>query len=364
MLLQIDSSITNLAYTNFDEFELLLSNLKSCDTNGKHHVQSDIETLKKLHELVKDIKIKSFLANLKERYFTPILNESHVVFRVNIRYSDHVDKWITEANNTKILNMNYKVFLEVFNLDSTHLVLEDEHDLPMYLMILKYYMNKRNIRTPYVFEFIDGNGGRMHRTFKMYQENHKFYLFIAEADLRYPNAKKKSTASSLMKQELVNLLSYRYILDIMEIENLIPLDYLKREEIVERSNGGEAFIEALENSSTPHARLYFDFKKGIKKYHIKKSDFIPFWKKIIEQSPFADKLLNVTCLGCKPCKKSDCRETIVPCVCENLLKTITNEHTIENHEFETAPDYLQRYYQEIGQVLFSWLCASPKRMVY
>lgn len=149
------------------------------------------------------------------------------------------------------------------------LIGEDLNDCKIYDFILKWYIKENKLNINYAFDHENG-GGR--NTFKVIYKNingKKICLSILDTDRKYPKAEigqtlKKCKGFLRIKNPKAKIIE----LDLHEIENLLPFDFLDKEKFDgELATKKEKFDLLRKND--PELLKFFDIKNGIKKKDIK-----------------------------------------------------------------------------------------------
>jgi hypothetical protein len=353
MFLILDKSLAKYNATTKKKVELLLKNLETCDRERYHYITIDRKTYDKLKD--KDLlsDVKEFLKISSNRYLQNDVMTSDLNIVCYICLIKIADEKVIKRNSKTTLLLSYERFLKLKMSRETLFILESDNDFEVYKYIVDYYIHNKSIPVTYVFDDDNGGGHNIAKRFNRKQKENRFCLCICEADKKYPTALPGKTAKDLMTVQVSNLSSYYDILQINEVENLIPLHVLKNCAKY-KNHSATTWVEKLEKNY-PEARFYFDFKKGFKNRILKNNLAMVYWSPIFNQLniDIAKQLLKC----CKDHKKNvdSCSVEFIKGFGNDLLSDMQNINDSTNLTNYHLPE-LKKKYLEIGKTIFSWTC--------
>lgn len=248
--------------------------------------------------------------------------------------------------------------------NKTTLITENIEEAKFYNMISKYYtkcnqMKKCNCS----FNEHHGGGGTITTVLEqIINKRENMCLCIVDSDKKFPGASNGDTmerVKRLCKNKEEDIWKL-FCLDVHEIENLIPIEWVKNvTNDIENIGDCIKFLEHLLNTGD-EAIYFFDMKGGIKKskficsdksdYEINKrynkdENFRNYWESYIIDYNIA--LNNVN------------GDFIIPGTCKKLLERIISKYENEFH-IEQVEEHLKEKWLELGSVLFAWGCVGER----
>jgi hypothetical protein len=369
---ELISKIEDMNKSEQNKFEEFIDYMYLAIKEGKHIIsinKKDLLSLLKSNFLSTDSKKKlQFLNKIKIKYYQSIdnliekIDPSHIIY---VTYN--VLKKKQEKNIIKIY-FPYSEFLNINFIQNFTLIVENiENDGLIYKnffpMIYKKY---KKIPFKYYLSLENGGGNTIHQVLeiKCKEENNNFNVFIVDGD-RISHLKPgigvtaktiKSSYKKCKKKNYKNYLKFElYILKVRELENLIPLVFIKKfcEEFYEK------YFQLIKVEA--EITKYLDIKKGIickdknKKYQsvnecniveCKKDDKI--YCKLLKEVNL-DFFVNNN--GDKLLKEfyKEYNEKI-----EKLVTLVLDECQIEN---------IKNDWIEIGRLIYSWGVGLEKQRI-
>lgn len=247
---------------------------------------------------------------------------------------------------SSIRQMNLKSPVEI--------IFEELNDSSIYEIISRWYL-KEHITPGFInrdYRAIHGGGGRTHVVYTDAQNrNNQFCLCITDSDKKFPTDIFGQTSTDVRAADQPNkVLSYHLDLDFHEIENLVPLTFLKKTCKTKPSQDLANLIKSTETNGTPEAKLFWDYKKGFKLSTLKAKGGWQYWKTAF----------NLTEMTCATACESN------TCTCEILKpwpekKAIKDEIEKLSEMDPSECEILKNLWYEIGNTLISWsISAVPK----
>ena len=135
--------------------------------------------------------------------------------------------------NTKVQQLSYTHFDRLAKCNSTVLLVEDQNDATFYNHVLEWYKIERGIKINHKLEHRSGGGGNTARELSNLEASSNICIAIIDTDIRYPGSviKEDSTAHKCQSIHVESPISHLYLLEVHELENLVPLNYIDKQEI-------------------------------------------------------------------------------------------------------------------------------------
>lgn len=259
----------------------------------------------------------------------------------------------------KVQQLSYAHFDCLAKCDPTILLVEDQHDASFYRHILSWYKLEKDIKYFQSLGSCHGGGGNTARELNRLESLSKICITIIDTDIRYPGSaiKDDSTAHKCKSIHVESPISHLHLLNVHELENLIPLNYIDKEEI----GGGKEKAAAKKHldylrKEADDILPYYDYKKGLKVNSILSGD--------IDMS-FAQKCFD--CIPENERKAVDLPEYILGVKQEKFDKQIfvgfgtsilTNTlNYLDRLKFSDPPvllEFQQQHWVTIAQKLLNW----------
>lgn len=254
-----------------------------------------------------------------------------------------------------------------------NLIAENLEDCEFYEAIASYYCAKHSIRGFRASLHHENGGGNTINSVlrECVAKDRSLSLCIVDSDKKweptkqYPNPPPLGDTYYKVKQESDDLNHHQdypkhclYLLDVHEVENLIPRSVLRKIQTNQQlpdMKAGLDILDALIEINKSNAVLCYDIKKGLP-YTVSEPQR-SFWREIMM-------LLGGSEEDMPPCskpKKTDDNKTPLffpPVSNNNLLRRATCIlHELELSELQ-LDDYLVDSWEHVGKMLFSWGCAG------
>ena len=334
---------------------------------GKHLIFSeDFKTMKAFagHEgLTSDTR--EIYQNVFNRLSTLKSFSETVVRRVRVVAENRDISWKDMGEGKKEIIVSASLIRDSSFVQPTILLCEDKSDCELYEI-----MAKTNIRGKIIIRY-DSRGGGGSQTCPTYvdiqNKRNCFCLCFADSDQKYPHGPLGTTAQPLMKITTTNLLSEFKIIDVREIENLIPTAMFDKVSDPNRIRC-ISFLEKLECSPIADARRFVDLKNGLKGREYfgllaHNADSAAYWQKFFNT---INSWINISesCLNNQACDKSkseNCACIIMYGLGEHILEAVIemlNKQSPQKISEMTAA--LKPYWQEYGELISAWCCGSNR----
>jgi hypothetical protein len=267
MLLRIDNSI--LANQNINDLsnEVLttLELLALARREGKHAVIGERETLKQLSEctqlskLTREVYFKLYNDFTKFRtYISSVTQYIEIV-------SPCIEPNLFSSNNKIIIRISPKFIQDSESLQKTLLLCENINDCELYEFIAKTCRLWRNENFYLSCERRGGGGNTISNEYVNVQNNSKrLCLCIVDSDRIAPEGKLGLTASKIKAESNPNCIRTNlFILDIRELENLIPNVFLEKIYLVGKDKQKAVTIfNEIQDSLASEIKFFLDVKQG------------------------------------------------------------------------------------------------------
>ncbi|NMG59346.1 hypothetical protein E1H12_12675 [Geitlerinema sp. P-1104] len=347
----------------------VLTSLAISWKHGKHIIYSSRPALKKLSE-------SSLLGKFSECYkrieldLTTIKEYKNKLIRhIEIVSGSRKKIYIPqcqESGGKKVLIIPVSQLAKDNSIfDKTMLLCEEDDDQYFYVKITEIYKLISRIKCPLQYEssIPSGHGDKTGDYYKKIQEEARHLcLCIADSDRKFPSDSHKATACKIVdNDDPSKLLTEHFIIDVHEIENLIPTDLI-RSVISNRRT-----IDSIKilDKHYPEARLFLDLKKGLKLVEILdqggKEKFCEYWRNVIQETGL---YCNEFCTDLPNCSSKDkCTCTIFEgnITLRKVIKHLQNENLSDHKLKEMLDKNLEKKWCEIGSLVWAWCCGSQRK---
>lgn len=257
-----------------------------------------------------------------------------------------------------IIKISYKYFIDPKDSGPTTLLAENLLDFKLYNIIAKYYSQhiaNYGLKTSFVFSF--GGGSQIKTMFDSLKSDSKLVLCIIDSDKAHPHMSEGSTSSPFSKKDREDINgNLAYVIDMREIETLIPLNIIQEIAI---DNKLDEHIDSLDdivkfNSIGNRFRKFFDHKKGLTLKEAIHADNIhgDFWLDILSKKPnFSSK----SCLEDKECYSCSSCPRIVGFGDKLLKNSISKIEQSNLHGLNIDKD-IHHDWMTIGELMMGWGC--------
>lgn len=355
-----DSLIADPADPEFHTINMCVRKLAESVSEGHHLLMGSYEVISHFNKVFQNVgEDISSLFNQMEKYedFRDIPNE--LTYYVEIVRND--PQLVRTEGKKTIAQVNYKNFEKTPASQCTVLLGEDTRDCAYYREILGWYkrnINPTNLR--HCFEDMLGGGGQTHDQIKRVKGRKRPCLAIVDTDKKYPTQSidPNSTGGkciSIPRTPLYELI----VLDVQEIENLIPNNHL----CLYQFNGQGAanklhFDSYIGYDDTEELMQFYDYKDGIKKADIKDK---PVYKAFAEKFYAHNTIINhgqtfeeyLNTLGDDDCVIPGLQKNILEKVRETIAKTRKDAKYQEPVLFK----FQEREWRRIGEAMLNWGCS-------
>ncbi|MCF3569183.1 hypothetical protein L2E69_15140 [Planktothrix agardhii 1806] len=377
MLINIHKSVfDNKNIWNESETIPALENLANAVREGKHLVISDRKTLGIIANCQDLSKTTQAIYNMLYNKFSELRSYLSVVTRY-IEITDILEPRLISLSGKEVIQVPLGFFENTESIQKTILLCENSRDTFFYQTVARVYVIWQKINIKIECESRGGGGNTINIEYdNIQQKTKRLCLCILDSDRISPEGKLGSTAALIASiDQNQNSQFFRtkvFILDVHEIENLIPDSILieicsknkEREDAMKR-------IKTLQEISGYQIKHFLDIKQGTLMYKIFNSTNPKdqsFWENRILEINTILKCINNDCLADWKCKiknpKNHCQCQISLGFGEHTLdNTIEYLEKIEPHKIAREfNNDMKPEWEKIGQVVVDFCIAhSPIR---
>lgn len=243
-----------------------------------HHIA--IHVCDGVHLLLGDIKAITYFRRVFEHDFAvgPLFNKIYQNLAVEVipSFLTYYIEVVIDNPAPRVegnVEIQQVLFSELIPLDATArtiLMCEFLYDADIYKHVTDWYIIQNNYNVHYSFHKQDGGGTNLSMNIANEMQNHHIVLSIVDTDCRFPNDAINPDGTYGKCLPLINSSIFLCIkrLDVHEIENLIPLNYIdlvyaswtrNTREYQDKKKAFDYLKKDAENILP-----YFDYKNGIK----------------------------------------------------------------------------------------------------
>lgn len=355
MFLIIDESISKFKEPQRSKIERMLRNFATSDSDGSHYITCDAKVLGKMKTRQMPEDILDFLKIACDHFINNAISPKDVNIICYVCLIDiDSEKEIRHKSKTT-LKLSFTRFVNSKMTRETMFLLENDFESGFYKFVANYYINHNNIPADLSFQDDNGGGSHISKRFSKLQKNNRFLLCISETDKKYPNAVLGVTASSLQKVKEVSKHARYFIIQVNEIENLLPLQVIESIE-KHRNNDTNIWLEKLERCY-PEARFFFDFKNGFRNRILKNTEAMSYWEQVFVATSIDTGIqLSKCCNNHAENVKDKCIDFIKG-YGQSLLSDVLESNICSNGTPCNVPSFLECVFLDVGKIVFSWTCS-------
>lgn len=292
-----------------------------------------------------------------------------VSFMVCVDFSkrDNSYEWVSNPPSYKFKCGPF-FFNDSSQLQKARIVCENPMDSDFLIIIAKYFAKLKNLEKCHIgFDALNGGGGSTKDIFERTIKKNEITFCIVDNDKMHPKAPHGGTSSHFLR-DCINKTGFVKILDVHEIESLIPLSVI--EEVLESLNlltvkqkkDALTFFKDL-CSVDESVKFYYDHKNGfaLKSAWILDKKHGEYWRKIIA-------VLNKKYqYQCECVNKDDCKcdpsclsyEGFGDGLLANSLNYL-NRGNLKQFTPVLTPR-MKILWEDVGRSFFSWSCGPYKK---
>ncbi|HEP1064740.1 hypothetical protein [Klebsiella aerogenes] len=297
------------------------------------------------------------------REYKAILGLVSFYVSVNFTIPDTSFKWINFGDKDKF-ECGPLFFNDSSQLQKTKIVCENPLDSDFFNIIANHYAKQVNLsRCTISFNPLNGGGGSTKDIFDRTIKNNEITFCIVDNDKMHPRAPYGGTSTHFLGFR-TNKSGMVKILDVHEIESLVPIDTIEKVlqelNLMGRKKATLDFFKELCNIDES-VKFYFDHKKGfdLKTAWDLDNEHGTYWRGIIKKIKQNEKC------ECVNLKKCNCKPSCLTFegFGEGLL-TNTIKHIQKGNLRQYTPlltPQLNDKWNDLGRSFFSWSCGPYKR---
>lgn len=291
--------------------------------------------------------------------YTDLKNIVSFYITIDFFVLDKSIQWVSNGS-TDVLRVGPLFFVDSENLQKANILLENQLDGDFYSLLANYFareVNADNCELSYMP--LNGGGGTTKNVFDRMISNNQVVLCILDNDKQHPKAPLGSTSKAFYRKKYVNTGAVK-IIDVHEIESLIPLDTIESAiSITEGRKKTLDFLKEMEKYDET-IKFHFDHKKGLNIKKILELDALhgDYWVPVLKKNKITK---GVECIKLGRCS---CHE---PCVALDGLGDCLLENTINYIKRGNLKRYrpklnpaMENHWNDIGRLFFSWGCGPFK----
>ena len=268
MLFYLDNSL--IVDVDDQEYTPILKsvhNLAAQAVEGCHLLLGDVEVILHFREVFKnDVIVGPLFQKLASNMAIYTVPTSITFYMEIVRgtSSQRVEEEVT------VCQMPYSHFSKLDVSGKAMVIGEDLNDVKIFEHILKWFITCTHANIHYSFHALGGNGKNINRVVQNELDSNHITICIIDTDMKHPNYTPDSNSTySLCLPVGFGVSFYKFVsLNVHEIENLIPLNYIDALDIWVTGNANDAHNKHAFDYLRTQADIllpYFDYKKGIHK---------------------------------------------------------------------------------------------------
>lgn len=355
MLIFLDESIITLGEEPSQDIVDSLEDIAAIVRAGTHLVTGNIATLRYLLGLeFLGISARMAFKGLASKYAQFASAKQLVTTYAEITASGG-GACVIRRGNVSVISIPLFQVKNMSLRSPTEVIYEEIQDDFIYEIISRWYL-RANVSPGLLnrnYRAVHGGGGRTFAVYSAAQNrNDQFCLCITDSDKKFPTDLPGPTSAQVKATHRISqALSHHLDLDFHEVENLVPLSFLKRECTSPLAQAITDKIKGVDAAGFPEAKLYWDYKKGLSLAKLKQlNGGWEYWRAAFE---LGEHVCTAAC-------------TLQSCKCEILKpwpeKRVVKEHINSFAEMDpTECNVLTELWSAIGGALISWsISAVPK----
>lgn len=361
-----DSLIASPDDEDYISIRRCIKKLATAVTENKHLLMGDFDVIKHFNSIYNnpdDDESRLFNTLEKQEAINPIPDE--ITYYIEVVRGEPAD--IRTDGDLSIAQVNYKMFEDTASCDQTALIGEDDYDCIFFKHVYKWYVdNILETRLSNSLENTLGAGGHIVSEICKMKRKKRTCIAIVDSDKKYPlhipgNEATCSKCKKIGQSAIYKLL----VLNVQEIENLIPLEYIEAHVF-----GGDGIVNKqhfdtlLNNCHTEYILQYLDLKKGVKKSDvINDAHYQAFILHCYIHNTIVNKGLEFNDFLLSIGNDDYIQRPLQESLLKNVLKEIEarERNGVNHHPYLFG--YQEREWKRIGQFLLNWGCARSKEAI-
>lgn len=262
-----DSLIVDKEDPLYNNIHKSIHNIATQVIDGCHLLRADIKALEHFRSVYRsDPYVGSLFNQLYQDYATSVIPQD-IKFYIEIVKNNPVCR---NENGIDICQKLYTYYLNVNVCSKTILVCEDLNDTIFFEHVLKWFIRQTDANYSYAVHGLSGGGHNTYRVVLNELNAHHITMCIVDTDKKYPSCppEPNGTYDNCVNNIHSTACEYKFLpLEVHEIENLVPLNYIDAFDNWENSDANDIrkkrAFDFLKNNAE-NVLPYFDYKKGIK----------------------------------------------------------------------------------------------------
>ena len=348
-----DSLIVSKDSSEYDEILKAVGYLAISVNERNHLLMGDFDVIEHFNRVFADQFLVGPIFNYIYQNYSTLTIPKEITYYIQVINGCSVSYM---DGNKQVEQLSYKHFSTLERCYPTTLLAEDENDARFFEFILQWYKDVNKLKLNHSLIHRHGGGECTARELNKLQLSNGICITIIDTDKKCRNdsISIESTAGKCMNIYKESPISKLHLLHVHEIENLIPLNYIDKQEVC----GG--FAMAANKRSFDYLRSnaenilpFFDYKKGLQVKDIANIDknYIQLCIDCIPE----DQRLSNSVDGYKQMSK----ETyVIKGLGSGILrKTLSYINSPTGKDLPILLDYQKVNWTTIAQLLLNWGCA-------
>lgn len=262
-----DSLIVDTKDPLYNNIYKSIHNIATQVIDGNHLLRADIKALEHFRSVYQsDPYVGGLFNQLYQDYATSVIPQD-IKFYIEIVKNNPVCR---NTNGIDICQKSYTYYLNVDVCAKTILVCEDLNDTDFYEHVLQWFIGQTEVNYSYAIHGMNGGGHNTYRVVLNELNACHIVICIVDTDKRYSTCppEPNGTYDNCVNNIHSTACEYKFLpLEVHEIENLIPLNYIDAFDNWTCRNPNDArnkrAFDYLRNDAE-NILPYFDYKNGIK----------------------------------------------------------------------------------------------------
>lgn len=301
------------------------------------------------------------LSGLRE--YNTIKNKVSFYVSIDFSITDNSFSWVDLGNSDKFV-CGPLFFNDSACLQKTNIICENPLDSDFLKVIACYYAERENVsRCAISYNVLHGGGGSINDVFERAIDSNVITFCVVDNDKNHPKASHGGTSAHFLKKRTSKTGMVK-ILDVHEIESLLPLDtietVLAEEHLLDVKKDALEFLKRLCNVDES-AKFYYDHKKG---FNLKIAWDLDnahgkYWRNIIGKlrDTYDCECIDSKCCECKPsCLTFD---GFGDGLLSNTVRYIKRGN-LRQYQPVLTPKLSEKW-DDLGRNFFSWSCGPYKK---
>lgn len=356
-----DSLIVGKEDPLYNDIYKSIHNIATQVIDGNHLLRADIKVLEHFRMVYQSDPYANILFNQLYQDYATCGIPQNINFYIEIVKENPICR---KENGIDICQKSYLYYLNVDVCSKAILVGEDLNDTIFFEHVLNWFIRQTGDNYRYSVHRMSGGGHNTYRVVQNELDAHHVTICIVDTDKRYPACppEQNGTYENCVNNINTEACEYKFLpLDVHEIENLVPLNYIDSFDNWVNGNANDVrkkkAFDFLKNDAE-NILPYFDYKKGIKNDDMFRNE--PDYRNFAEKCYGCNQdKVNLEPDFCTFVSKLADKTEIYP----NLIGgTGTIKRTLDLIKTNSCPkpdllDFQRKNWNLIGQYLLDWCIA-------